>query len=400
MPRKTPGTNPSITCTELVDKVRALGPLLTENATKSEEERRVPDETIDALRKAGVFKVAVAERYGGYEMNLRAMVEVSAAVAEFDGGAAWVTALCNVNSWSNSLFPRAATDDIWEKNPNALSAGVLAAEGRARRVSGGYKLSGRWNYASGVWHADWSTLGVLVEDDAGKIIDHGVVLAPRADYQIEDVWHVAGLKGSGSNTIVVEDVFVPEHRFLSSSRIASGEYIQDHPENAIYRAAVVPVLCLVLVGPQLGFGRAAVEYVRRKAAGKGIAYTTISKQTDSVAFQLQLAEAAMQVETAHLHAWRAVDEIEQYAQRGEFPELLTRTRMRADATIAVRCINSALNTLLFAHGASAFADRNPLQRIWRDSNTGARHAVMLPDVNLEIYGKALLGVEPQLSALL
>ena len=384
---------------ELVARIRELGPLLSENAAKSEADRRVPDGVIDALREVGAFRVAVPAQYGGYEMSVRAMLEVSAVVAEFDGGASWVTTLCNVNSWSNGLLSNAVRDDIWGNNPDALIAGVLSPEGRARKVAGGYRLSGTWHYASGVWHADWSSVGLLVEDDQGQVLDYGMALVPRSDYEIEDVWHVTGLKGSGSNCIVIRDAFVPEHRVSSGTHIMSGDYIGDHPSSPLYRSAIVPVLCLVLVGPQLGFGRAALEYVRQKA-DKSIAYTVYDKQRDSVAFQLQVAEAAMQVETAHLHAYRAAAVIDEHAQRGELPDVLTRTRTRGDCTVALRSINGALNTLLFAHGAGGFADRSPLQRIWRDANVGARHAVMLPEVNLEIFGKALLGVEPQSSPLI
>lgn len=384
---------------EIIAKIQALSPLLAANAGKSEADRRVAEESIQALREAGVFKVPVARRHGGYEMDLRTMLEVSAAVAKADGGTAWATTLINVNSWMMNLFPRQATDEIYAANRDARAAGVLAPDGTARRVPGGYQVSGRWHYASGIWHADWAGVGVLVEDENGQVVDQGMALVPQADYTIDDVWFVAGMKASGSNCVVVQDVFVPEHRVLSSSRILSGDYLADHPDEPLYRSAVSSVLVMVLVGPQLGLGRAALKLVTGKADRKGIAYTVFGKQTDSVAFQLQIAEAATQIDTAHLHAYRAVDDIDRYAKRGEYPDLVTRARIRADAAVALQSINSALNTLVFAHGAGSFADVNPLQRIWRDSNVGARHAVMLPAVNFEVYGKALLAVPDQITPL-
>ena len=241
---------------------------------------------------------------------------------------------------------------------------------------------------------------MLLEDDKGQVVDYGVVLVPQDQYRIDDVWHVAGLRASGSNCVIIEDLFVPEHRFSSLGHTLNGAYMAEHPNSPAYRAAVGSLLAMVLVGPQLGFGRAALEIVRAKAGSKAIAYTTFLKQSDSVGFMLQVAEAATQIDTAHLHAYRAADDVEHYAQLGIMPDLLTRARIRADAATALTNINRALNALLFANGSSAFAESSPLQRIWRDSNIGARHAVMLPQIGLEVYGRALLGVEEQITPIL
>ncbi|WP_424186661.1 acyl-CoA dehydrogenase family protein [Actinokineospora sp. G85] len=300
----------------------------------------------------------------------------------------------------HELVPRRTTDEIYAANPDARAAGVLAPDGTARRVPGGYQVTGQWNYASGIWHADWAGVGVLVEDEAGQVVDQGFALVPAADYTVDDVWHVAGMRASGSNSVIVRDVFVPEHRVLTSARLLFGDYLADHPDEPLYRSAVFSVLVAVLIGPQLGLGRAALDLVTAKAGRKGIAYTAFGKQSDSVAFQLQVAEAATLIDTAHLHGYRAADDIDRFAARGEYPDVRTRARIRADAAVALRSVNTAVNTLVFAHGAGSFAEVNPLQRIWRDSNVGARHAVMLPQVNLEVYGKALLGVEEQITFLI
>jgi 3-hydroxy-9,10-secoandrosta-1,3,5(10)-triene-9,17-dione monooxygenase len=150
---------------------------------------------------------------------------------------------------------------------------------------------------------------------------------------------------------------------------------------------------LVLVGAQLGIGRAALKYVMEKAPQRNIAYTTFEKQTSSVMFQAHIAEASLKIDTAHLHAFRAAADIDDAAQRGEKLDYLTRARVRADAGVVVTCITDAINILVSAHGAGTFAESSPLQRMWRDSNTAARHAIVLPSVGIEVYGKALLGVE-------
>jgi alkylation response protein AidB-like acyl-CoA dehydrogenase len=143
----------------------------------------------------------------------------------------------------------------------------------------------------------------------------------------------------------------------------------------------------------------ALELVREKAAKKPISYTFYTAQSDSVAFQLQLAEAAMLIDTAHLHAYRAADDIDRAAAAGTYPDFLNRARIRADTGWAVQNITKAIDILLWAHGAASFADVNPLQRIWRDSSVAARHAVVLPAVSYEVYGKALLGREDHITPL-
>lgn len=388
------------TAEDVLARVRDIAPLLQKNAASSEAERRVSEETIAALKDAGVFRLAVPRRYGGLETNIRTMLEVSAAVAEADGGPAWVTTLSNINAWSTGLANRQTQDEVWANGPDTILAGVVASSGKARKVPGGYQVSGSWAYSSASLHADWAAGGVYLVDDNDQILDQAMVNIPKADFRIEDTWYVAGMRSSGSNTIIAEDVFVPEHRYTSMLPMITGGYLADHPDAPLYRSALAPMLVMVLVGPQLGFGRAALDLVIRKGATKSLAYTVFAQNKDSVAFQLLVAEAAMKVETAHLHAFRAADDIMRYAEAGEFPDVTARARVRGDAAIALRSINEAINTLLNANGAGSFAEVNAMQRIWRDSNVAARHAVMLPQVSMETYGKALLGIQEHITVIL
>ncbi|MFB7652413.1 MULTISPECIES: acyl-CoA dehydrogenase family protein [unclassified Streptomyces] len=385
---------------ELVERMRRLHPLLEKNAAQGEQERRVPEESIEALCEAGAFKIAQPKRYGGYETSMRTMLDVSAAVAEADGGAAWVVTLSNVCAWMTALFPERAQDEVWADNPDHRVSGVLAPTAETVKVDGGYRVTGRWYYNSGSRHADWAVLGIPVTDADGHVVDQGLALIPRQDLELEDTWFVAGMKASGSNCLIAHEVFVPDHRVLSVPPAIAGDYGTEHTDEALYRAAFVPLLTLVLVGPQLGLGRKALQIVREKAAKKAISYTDYTSQSDSVAFQLQLSRASLQIDTAHLHAYRAADDIDRTAAEAGYPDLTTRARVRADSGWAVENITSAINDLLFAHGAGSFADVNPLQRIWRDSAVAARHAVVLPTVNYEVYGKALLGRDDHITPLI
>lgn len=389
----TTATSPTDT-RELVESAKALRPLLQKNAAKAEEDRRVAEENIQAIADAGLFRITVPRRYGGYEVPIRTKLEVSAALAEGCGSTAWVATLINVCNWFASLYPQKAQDEVFGADPNARVAGVFAPSARTRRVDGGLIVTGKWYYASGSLHATWGLVGLPVVNEAGEQVDQGLALIPMEQLSIEDTWYVTGMKGTGSNAMVANDVFVPDYRILSVPRTLQGDYPTERKhEEALYRAAFAPVAVLVLVGPQLGMGRAALQYVIEKAPQRAIAYTSFQKQPDSVAFQLQVAEAAVKIDTAHLLAYRAADDIDEAAAQGVYPDYTRRARIRAYSGAAIRHITHAIDILLSAHGAGSFAQSSPLQRIWRDSNTAARHAVILPIVSDEVYGKALLGVE-------
>jgi alkylation response protein AidB-like acyl-CoA dehydrogenase len=388
------------TSDELLARIRELQPLIEKNAARGEQERRVVEESITALTEAGVFKIAQPRRYGGYPSSVRTMLDVSAAVAEADGGTGWIVALCNVCAWLTGLFSEQAQDEVWGADPDARISGVLTPSCESVKVDGGFRVTGRWFYNSGSWHSSWAILGFPIVNADGEMIDQGLALIPFTDLSIEETWFVAGMSSTGSNCLTAADVFVPEHRIMSGLQALGGQYPAERADETLYRSAFIPVLALVLAGPQLGMGRKALELVTRKANAKPISYTFYAAQADSTAFQLQLAQAALMIDTAHLHAYRAADDIDRAAAAGAHPDLLRRARVRADTGWVVENITKAIDTLLFAHGAGSFAQVNPLQRIWRDSAVAARHALGLPMVNYEIYGKALLGRPDQPTVLI
>lgn len=381
------------TLTELLERIGDVGPILERNTDETERNRRVVDENIEALTAAGAFKVTVPRRFGGFEMSLRDKLEVSAAVGEHCGSTAWVVALINVCNWMASLLPDKGREEIFADTPDVKVAGVLNATQDVRKADGGFVVSGSWPWASGSWHADWALLGIAIVDDQGAEIDQALAFVPMSEVSIEETWFVAGMKGTGSNTMVAEEVFIPEHRMYSVSRALEGVYACEHPDGEpSYRSSFMPLLTLILVGPQLGMGRAALRFVEERAPKRGITYTKFERQTDSVAFQLQIARAATMIDGAHLHAFRAADDVDQTAAAMESMPYLRRARARADAAYGIGQIKDAIDLLVSAHGASSFAEVSPLQRIWRDSNTAARHAVADLLVNQEIYGKARLGI--------
>jgi alkylation response protein AidB-like acyl-CoA dehydrogenase len=376
----------------LVARAERLRPLLADNARQGAADRRVAEASIAALAEAGLFKVMLPRRYGGYEAGVRASLDVMAAVAHGDGAAGWVVSLANHSAWDIGLCPTRVQDDVFGADPDALVCGSLAPAGTAVAVEGGVRLSGRWGYVSGSLHAQWAVLGFNLVDETGAVIEAVIAPVPAADYAVSDTWFTAGMRGSGSNTLTAEDVFVPWHRVVPRARLDAGDYPTEHKDEVTYRSGFYPTHTLGLVGPLLGLGRAALDHVRDAAGTKGIAGTVFGRQADSTGLQMQLGNAALLIDTAHLHARRAADDLDDHAARGESPTFPVRARVRADASRAAGQVVEAINILLNVHGSAGFGDASPLQRIWQDANVAARHVSLLPGMSYEVYGKALLGL--------
>jgi alkylation response protein AidB-like acyl-CoA dehydrogenase len=389
----------SDTAKELLARVAEMRPLLERNAAQGEADRRILDESIDALAEAGLFRITVPRRFGGHEVDIRTKLEITAAVAEADGATGWVLALTTVCGWMVGCYADQAQQDIFGADPDARVCGVLAPSVETRREDGGLVVSGRWPWASGSLHSTWGLVGVFDKNEVGEIIEHALALIFMSDLMIEDIWFVAGMKGTGSNTMVADEVFVPDHRMLSVPKAIENEYPTPHKDEALYRSSFIPVLALILVGPQLGMARAARDLAIEKAPKRAISYTNFERQTDSVAFQLELAKAAMLVDTAHLHAFRAAGDIDAAARDGRKLDYVTRARVRADTAYTADTARAAIDGFVSLHGGSSFADSSRMQRIWRDANVAGRHAVVSPTVSYEVYGKALLVVDNDVTVL-
>jgi 3-hydroxy-9,10-secoandrosta-1,3,5(10)-triene-9,17-dione monooxygenase len=384
----------------LIARARDIRPLLERNAAQTDSLRRLPDEVVAALRDRGLCRLMIPKRFGGYQTSIRTYIEVMEEIGRGCGSTAWVASLVNVCEWLAGLFPERAQQDIWGADAHAWIAGSLAPNGVAVPVDGGWRVSGRWPWASGSLHAQWVACGIHMENERGEMTNLGLSLMPIGDVTVEDTWFMVGMKGTGSNTIIARDTFVPEHRFLPYPPAFQGQYRTEHVDEPVYRVALVPVTVLILAGSQLGAARAALEYVIAKGKTRGITHTTFQRQADSSGFQILVADAAMKIDTACLHAYRAADDLDRAADAGRHPDLTERARVRMDTALAAKYAREAVELLVQAHGTSSLADHNPLQRLWRDVHVASHHAITEWQVNLEVYGRALLGVEPNITHLI
>ena len=284
--------NPDVAA--LVERIDGIRSLLLEHGSRGEQERTIPEESFRPLVDTGAFRLSVPTRFGGYAGNSRDSVAVARAIGRGDGGAAWVFGILNSGAWVAGLMSQQAQEDLWSESPDTLISIVLAASSTATKVDGGYRVTGRWNYGTGSRHAEWSLLGFPMVDEHGAVVDQGLALIPASDLKIDETWYVAGMKSTGSNTQVAEDVFVPDHRVLPLTAAVEGQYPGSgvNPETS-YKPVFVPALFLQLVGLHLGMGRAVLDKLVESAGKKAIAYTGYTRQADAVSFQLALARATL-----------------------------------------------------------------------------------------------------------
>ena len=384
----------------LIARAAEIRPILERNADETDSLRRLADENVQALKDTGLCRMMVPARFGGYQTSIRTYVDVLAELGRGCGSTAWVASLINVCAWLAALFPERAQADVWASHQDAWIAGSLAPNGTAVPVDGGWRVTGRWPWASGSLHAQWGACGIHMKNEHGEMANFGLSLMPMRDLTIEDTWFMVGMKGTGSNTIVANEVFVPEHRFLPYPHAFAGNYRTEFTDEVVYRVALVPVTVLILAPSQLGVARAALDHAIAKAPTRGITHTTFATQAESSGFQMLIAEAAMKIDTATLHAQRAADDLDRAAAENRLMDLPGRARVRIDTALAAKYSREAVELLVAAHGTSSLADSNRMQRLWRDVHTASHHAITEWQVNLEVYGKALLGVESNITHLI
>jgi alkylation response protein AidB-like acyl-CoA dehydrogenase len=378
---------------ELVGRAAKLVPMLAANSPRCEQDRRIVEENITAIQQAELLSTMRPQRYGGLQTDIRTKMEVTRELARGCGATSWTVSLLNVCAWFTGLWPRQAQDDVWGDNPDSLVSGSLTPAGTATPVEGGYQVSGKWAFCSASSHTQWALLGTQTAAAPGRPAETGLVLIPKSEVSIEDTWFVVGMSGTGSNTIVSEDVFVPAHRYISMDEAMQGRYATPFTDEALYRSAFLPVGALILAGPHLGLASAAMDLVVEKAPRRVATMTVHAKQSEVPGVQLDLGKAAALIDSAHLHAYRAAAEIDENAHNGVYPDYEGRARARMDTGMAVQYAREAIRMLVSVHGAASFATANSLQRIWRDSEVASSHTILRQEINSQLYGQALLGIE-------
>lgn len=371
-----------------------LLPKLRERAQAAEDRRQVSYETINELDEVGFFKLLQPEQWGGLQADPTNFYEAVRRLASACGSTGWISSIIGVHNWHLALFDQKAQDEVWGEDPTVRVSSSYAPMGAGTVVDGGYLVSGAWQWSSGSEHATWAFLGGPVIKD-GRPVDFGSFLIPRTEYTIDDVWHVVGLKGTGSNTVVVKDVFVPSHRFLSYKAMndgtAGGYENNTAPVYKMPWGTMHPTtISAPIVGMAYGAYAAHVEHqgkrVRAAFAGE--------KSKDDPFAKVRIAEAASDIDAA----WRQLigNVGDEYAllQAGKEIPFELRARARRDQVRATARSIASIDLLFESAGATALVTGAPLQRFWRDAHAGRVHAANEPERAYLIFGNNEFGLPP------
>jgi 3-hydroxy-9,10-secoandrosta-1,3,5(10)-triene-9,17-dione monooxygenase len=379
----------------LLARAERLVPTLRERSRRTEELRRLPDETIADLHASGLFRILQPQRVGGSELPFRAIVELVAVIGRGCASTAWVLANLAAHHWLLGMWPKQAQDEIWGDSPDHLiSSALIFARGRARPVPGGYRLSGRWPYSSGVDPATWNMLGAIVNDEEAETTEPRVFLVPASDYQVIDTWQVMGLIGTGSKDVAVEDIFVPTHRTLAVDHMTGGPNPGSEVNpSVLYRLPAISLFAFCIAGVSLGIAQGAVEYFAETTRTR-LSNFTGRNLADFNTLQVHLAEAAAIADAACAVMLRDCEEATRIVVAGELPSLEQRARYRRDGAYAATLCTKAVDLLFTASGGGAIYARNPLQRAFRDVHAAGAHYVLSWDINGAMYGRVALGLSP------
>ncbi|MFE7565171.1 acyl-CoA dehydrogenase family protein [Kitasatospora sp. NPDC057500] len=378
---------------EIVERVAALVPVLREQAVWSEENRRLSDETVATLAEAGVFRLRTPVRYGGYECDTATLVEVAIELGRADGAIAWTSSVFWIPTWLTGLFQDAAQDEVFTSEAPRV-CGTNSPTGTAVPVEGGIVVNGSWKFVSGAWHAGWQEIAaILLRPDAEP--EPIMALVPIADLKLVDDWHTSALRGSGSVTTVAEELFIPEHRVIPMSASLRPQGLSEaNAESPVWRTPAALVAAASGVGVAVGLAKAAREVFFERLPGRKITYTDYEAQSEAPITHLRVAEAVNSIDQAEFHARRAAATVDAKAASGEEWKLEERAQVRNDHGEATRLAKHAVDLLVSISGGTSIFLDVPLQRIARDIQAVALHALINPDTNAELYGRALCGLEP------
>ncbi|MFC0314588.1 3-hydroxy-9,10-secoandrosta-1,3,5(10)-triene-9,17-dione monooxygenase oxygenase subunit [Gordonia phosphorivorans] len=377
---------------QVLENINALLPELAQRAQATEDARRVPDEVADMLAEAGFFKLMQPEQWGGYQVDPVTFYEAVRRLATACGSTGWVAGIIGIHNWHLALFDQQAQEDVWGKDPNTRISSSYAPMGAGEVVEGGYKVNGSWAWSSGCDIADWVVVGGPVFKD-GKPVDFVSFLIPREDYVIRDVWNVVGLRGTGSNTIDVKDVFVPRHRMLSFRTMSMGEAPGLERNTApVYKMPWGTIHPSTISTPIVGMAYGAYEaHVEHQGKRVRAAYAGEQSKDDPFA-KVRIAEAASDIDAA----WRQLSGNLQAEYdlivAGEEVPMDVRLAARRDQVRATGRAISAIDRLFENSGAHALENGTPIQRFWRDAHAGRVHAANDPERAYVAFGNGEFGL--------
>jgi 3-hydroxy-9,10-secoandrosta-1,3,5(10)-triene-9,17-dione monooxygenase len=371
---------------EFVARARGLASKFAERAAGAEEARRLPAESAQEMLDAGLARILIPRRFGGCELDLATWLDVMLEISKADASHGWWAGLLAHHAHIIAQYPLEAQQAVWGASPDVAIAASFAPTAEITRVDGGYRVSGQNSaFASGVDHSTWVMVGGIVTE--GETRDWRLFLIPRSNYAIRDTWHMAGMRATGSNTIVTDNVFVPQARTLGIAELRQGKA----PGGTVHAGPLFSALFfhyapLAFAAPMLGAARGAYEHFRERTklrkAGDG------SSMAEKPAIQVRMARATADLDAAELLLRRTTQA--PYASDAHSQELLARSVR--DFARASELVVAAIDAIVASGGTAGFSAANPIQRAWRDIHLSAMHISLDVEMNYAHFARMELGL--------
>jgi len=388
----------------LIEKVREMRPLLAAKAARHEEIGELTPEVVEALSAARLFWMALPERLGGLAISSRGQSQVVAEVARGCPSTAWTLSIINSNVWLASAMSFEMQDFVFSDKTNPPRAcGPTNGSGSLTPDGDHFILNGRWAYGSGSHHATFALVPAKSPDGAMNF-----VALPLADAKIENTWKVAGMKGTGSDTVVAENVRIGKDQFTHiagvgdtvSLHVSSNGLSPDARKAELLEATDYWIGLTLLRSKTLaiifGTAQGLMDEVL-KTRQKGIMFTTYEHRDESQVFQASLGKCHAKLAAVEALLYQTCDLNDLGALQGRALTMEERLSSRSQTVIAVEILTDAVTELMKLYGTSAYMEKCPAQRYWRDYMVGSSHGVFTADPGYETIGKYILGIEPNIT---
>ena len=379
---------------EALRRAHTLVPKLRELAPASEAARQLTPEVLALLRESGMLRILQPKRWGGMELDFVSVFDIPEVVGRGDSSVAWNVGNLSIHHWMLALFDPKAQEEVWGENPDAIIAsGIAYPQGRGRKVDGGIVLSGYWNFSSGVDPSTWNQLACIVRD-GDKVIDHRMCMVPRKDFTIIDDWDTLGMRGTGSKSVKVDEVFIPDYRSLSMYTARGGS---DYPgaavnPNPLYRIPLGGLGSSCLAGSVIGNAQAALDLTIASVKERSTNYTGV-RMRDFQTVQLRVGVAGSKIDAARTIIHNDCLDGQRFAAANVMPSMEDKLRWRRNCSLAARMAVEAVDTLHEMAGANGIYTKYPLERLFRDAHSATGHIGFNWDAGMATWGLVTLGGE-------
>ena len=370
---------------QIIERARALGPAIAARIVETDQFRRLPAESAREFLDAGFARILVPKDFGGYELGFDTWYEMIREISKADGSHGWCAGLIAHHPHMLNQFPIEAQQNVWADGPDVAIAASVAPAVKVTPVSGGYRITGdKSAFSSGIDHAEWAILGGLIPGDGKPTL--GFFLVPKADYTVKDTWRTTGMRGTGSNTVITDNVFVPESHVMPLEHLRHGSGSK-RSDNYIFNAPFYYYAPITFTAPMVGAAMGAyahfVETTRDRIGARG------HRIAEQASVLQRLGRIAADIDVADMLLARAAD-IPSMAHMSQSDIIARNAR---DCTRAAEFAIQSIDTLVSMSGTAAFGEGNRLQRAWNDIHLAAAHMALNPDINYAHHSRRVFGLE-------